>query len=453
MQAERKVFLIFAAGLLAMFLICLLGFVIAMQYTQSARWITHTYQVLDEIESVRAAMARAETWQGKYILTGDSTNLLRRDERLSDLATAVTDVREFTRDNTPQQDRLNQLNAILARWKQQMNAVEIIRQSSGIDAARAHLSSSSSPSFDEQADNMILAMRGEERKLLTARLADEHRHAQEAIVVFAILLLTMVISKAALYPGIRRQIRERREAQLALRRQAGRLKAANKELESFTYSVSHDLRAPLRAIVGFADILESDYGEKLDDEGRRLLGVVVDNGKKMGALIDDLLAFSRLGRKTLQGGAIEMEPLVKEAMSEVLQDFRGTDPTVQVGALPDAWGDRSLVKQVWLNLLSNAVKYASKEGQARIEISGVSDGSDCTYRVQDNGVGFDMRYAGKLFGVFQRLHSEVEFPGTGVGLAIVQRIIAKHGGDIRADAKAGEGATFTFTLPCQENVS
>ncbi len=227
---------------------------------------------------------------------------------------------------------------------------------------------------------------------------------------------------------------------------ARQLEVANKELESFSYSVSHDLRSPLRAIDGFSRLLQEDHDDKLNDESRRLLGVIRDSSQKMGQLIDDLLAFSRLGRKPLSNAGIDMNRLVKDVLSE-MGTASGRLPELMLGALPMAHGDAVLVKQVWFNLLSNAVKFSGRCEQPVIEVSGRENGEENIYSVKDNGAGFDMRYYDKLFGVFQRLHRTEEFAGTGVGLAIVQRVVLRHGGRVWAEGKVDEGAAFYFSLP------
>ncbi len=233
-----------------------------------------------------------------------------------------------------------------------------------------------------------------------------------------------------------------------VRERTAQLEATNKELESFSYSVSHDLRAPLRAIDGYSQMLEEDYRDRLDDEGKRLLTVVRRESGKMGRLIDDLLAFSRLGRNPITAMAeIDMTALAKDVAQELLRDETPDRVRLDVWRLPPVRGDKSLLHQVWMNLLGNALKYAGSRPRPEILVTGEITNGEAVYRVADNGVGFDMRYAGKLFGVFQRLHSTEEFAGTGVGLAIVQRVVTRHGGSVRADGKVGEGATFTFTLP------
>lgn len=228
------------------------------------------------------------------------------------------------------------------------------------------------------------------------------------------------------------------------------LEATNRELEAFTYSVSHDLRAPLRAIDGFSRILLEDYAEALDDEGRRILNVVCKESQRMGRLIDDLLAFSRLGRHALQRQTVDMGDIVQEVRDELMA--RDPERRVEwvIHELPKAHFDPSFLRQVWVNLLSNSLKYSRNRDLARIEIGGEQYQQETRFWVKDNGAGFDMKYANKLFGVFQRLHSDAEFEGNGVGLALVQRIIHRHGGRVWAEAALGQGATFFISLPDKE---
>jgi light-regulated signal transduction histidine kinase (bacteriophytochrome) len=227
----------------------------------------------------------------------------------------------------------------------------------------------------------------------------------------------------------------------------GQLHATIKELEAFSYSVSHDLRAPLRAIDGFSRMLQEDYYPQLDEEGRRILDVIRHNTVNMGNLIDGLLAFSRLGRQAIGETTINMTELAHDAMKEALG--AETDRNIQftVHELPAARGDRVLLRQVLVNLVANALKFSRDRNPAVIEIGSRSDDGFNVFFVRDNGVGFDMRYADKLFGVFQRLHAATEFEGTGLGLAIVQRIVARHGGRVWAEAMLNKGATIYFTLP------
>ncbi len=224
------------------------------------------------------------------------------------------------------------------------------------------------------------------------------------------------------------------------------LEVSVKELEGFTYTVSHDLRAPLRAIDGFSRILARDHADKLGEEGTRHLGIIRENTQKMGQLIDDLLEFSRLGRKTLSAVSIDMNTLVEEVLNEFRQ-YGDRMPELAVQPLPPARGDAALVKQVWVNLIGNAIKFSSRRDHPLVEITSEERDGESVYTVKDNGAGFDMQYYDKLFGVFNRLHGMAEFPGTGVGLAIVQRIVSRHGGRVWAQGKVDDGATFHFSLP------
>jgi light-regulated signal transduction histidine kinase (bacteriophytochrome) len=231
-----------------------------------------------------------------------------------------------------------------------------------------------------------------------------------------------------------------------LSQRAAELELANGELESFSYSVSHDLRAPLRAIDGFSQILLEDYAAKLDTEGQRLLNVVRDSTVKMSRMIDDILAFSRAGRTELATGSVDMSGLVRVAAQDLQAAVAGRKVSFKIGDLPEAHGDSAMLQRVWVNLLDNAVKYTSTRQEAEIEVGSTVGPDEIVYFVRDNGVGFDMEHVGKLFGVFQRLHG-AEFPGTGIGLAIVKRIVTRHGGRVWAEGKVNEGATFYFALP------
>jgi light-regulated signal transduction histidine kinase (bacteriophytochrome) len=225
------------------------------------------------------------------------------------------------------------------------------------------------------------------------------------------------------------------------------LAAALKELEGFAYSVSHDLRAPLRAIDGFSRILLEDYADRLDPEGRRVLNVVRDGTLKMSRLIDDILAFSRAARVEMKPEPVDMEALVRQTLTdELAMSLAGRAMPIEIGALPDAHGDRAMLRRVWMNLLDNAIKFTGLKPNGRITVGATAGDGETVYSVSDNGVGFDMRYADKLFGAFQRLHG-AEFPGTGIGLAIVKRIVERHGGRVWAEGKVGDGATFYFALP------
>jgi signal transduction histidine kinase len=242
-----------------------------------------------------------------------------------------------------------------------------------------------------------------------------------------------------------RQLNAQLEQRVAAR--TAELEASNKELESFSYSVSHDLRAPVRAVAGYSRMMCEDHGDQLDDEAKRKIGVIESEAVRMGILIDDLLAFSKLGRQAIQPSAINMDELAKATYERLVAQTNDLKSELRIGALPEANADRSLIAQVWVNLLSNALKFSGKRDKPCIEVGAISTETEHTYYVRDNGAGFDSRYKAKLFGVFQRLHAAADFAGTGVGLALVSRVINRHGGRVWAEGELDKGASFYFTLP------
>jgi light-regulated signal transduction histidine kinase (bacteriophytochrome) len=256
---------------------------------------------------------------------------------------------------------------------------------------------------------------------------------------------------------VARDISGHQEAQNEIRRlnaeleervseRTAQLEAANNELEAFSYSVSHDLRAPLRAISGFSRIVIEDHSATLDADGLRYLHLVEESAQQMGRLIDDLLAFSRTGRQPLNVQPVNSRDVVNAALADLKAVEETPRVDIHIDELPDCEADPSLLRQVWLNLLSNALKYTKNRDPALISIGSRRDGRTDVFFVQDNGAGFDMKYADKLFGVFQRLHLAEEYEGTGVGLALVQRIVQRHGGRVWTEAAVNRGATFYFTL-------
>jgi PAS domain S-box-containing protein len=250
------------------------------------------------------------------------------------------------------------------------------------------------------------------------------------------------------FSKLTRDVTERKRYETALQEKNNELQAAVKELDAFSYSVSHDLRAPLRAIDGFSQILLKKYGSALAEEPREYLQLVRDNTVQMGHLVSDLLRFSQLGRQPLSKQPVATAAIIEQILSDARLQAEGRSVNVSVGEMPDLWGDPPLLKQVFANLIQNAFKYTRTRAQAVIEIGSSEIAGERVFFVRDNGAGFDMQYADKLFGVFQRLHRAEDFEGTGVGLAIVQRIIERHGGRVWAQAALDQGATFYFTMEC-----
>src|SRR6516165_8806477 len=270
-----------------------------------------------------------------------------------------------------------------------------------------------------------------------------------------ISLSPLETEEGTLVSGAIRDITDRKHREMhiqelneELTRRSTDLSATNKELEAFAYSISHDLRAPLRHMVGFTEWLQKNSASRLDEKGRRYMMMILESAKRMGSLIDDLLAFSRIGRAETRETTVSLDQLVREVQNEMLSETEGRNVTWKIGSLPDLYGDRSMLKMVLVNLISNAVKFSRTRPQPEIEIGCTEKRKDgVVLFVRDNGVGFDMKYVNKLFGVFQRLHRPEEFEGTGIGLATVQRIIHRHGGQVWAEAQVGGGATFYLSFP------
>lgn len=255
--------------------------------------------------------------------------------------------------------------------------------------------------------------------------------------------LAIAIQNADLY---QRVLHQAAELERRVVERTTQLEASNKELEAFTYSVSHDLRAPLRAIDGFSRILLRDYAEQLPDAAKRYLNLIRDNSQKMGQLIDDLLTFSRLNRQSINRQPIDLARMVHSVLEELSVEQNNRQIEFVLGDLPPCQADPALLKQILANLISNALKFTGQREVAHIEVNYQKSDNELIYYIKDDGAGFDMAYADKLFGVFQRLHRADEYPGTGVGLAIVQRIVHRHGGRVWAEAEVDKGATFYFTL-------
>jgi len=274
--------------------------------------------------------------------------------------------------------------------------------------------------------------------------ADAYSQTDESVLETIAAQVSIAIQNSRLFEQIQAQTVELEQRVME---RTAQLQTSNKELEAFIYSVSHDLRAPLRAVDGYTRILEEDYKTALDEKAQQVCSVIHNEAQRMGRLIDDLLSLSRLGRSEMYLIPLNMHTMVASIFGELTTPDDRSRMDFRLGALHAAEGDPSLLRQVWINLLQNAIKFTSKKEWAVIEVDSSQDEKETVYTIRDNGAGFDMQYANKLFGVFQRLHSDHEFEGTGVGLAIVQRIIQRHGGRVWAESEADSGASFHFALP------
>jgi signal transduction histidine kinase len=293
------------------------------------------------------------------------------------------------------------------------------------------------------------------------RLTPEQVPFYVAFVLFAVIVTRFTavrrrVERELLHSrdGLHNEVIERRtreeqirELNEQLEKRSAELEASNKELEAFAYSISHDLRAPLRHMVGFSELLGQHAATALDEKSRRYTTTILDAAKRMGALIDDLLAFSRIGREETRASTLSLRQLVNEVVEEMRPDLAGRTVSWRIGDLPDLYCDRSMLRMVFMNLITNAIKFTLPRERAEIEIGSFEDARGLVLFVRDNGVGFDMKYSNKLFRVFQRLHRSEEFEGTGIGLATVQRIIQRHGGTVWAEGSVNGGATFFLAVP------
>lgn len=264
---------------------------------------------------------------------------------------------------------------------------------------------------------------------------------------FRLILLMLIIVMVALLSERVERVRSLRKLNEELSEQAEKLADANDELEAFAYSVSHDLRVPLRAIDGFSRIMVEDYEDELDEEGIRLLNIIRDNTKKMGQLIDDILLLSRAARQDMNSTKIDMKSLAQSVYNDFSNQTENRNINLTIDELPATYGDRALIYQVYTNLIGNAIKFTSKKDPAEIIVGYEDKKGEYVFFVSDNGAGFNMKYINKLFGLFQRLHSPEEFEGTGVGLTIVQRIVKRHDGKVWGEGEVDNGATIYFSLP------
>jgi signal transduction histidine kinase len=460
-SVERKVIAAFAGALVLLAIGAGFTYRASVDFAESAQGISHSEQLRDGLDDLYVVLTGAESAQTAYLLTARQQ---QREEyqRLTSAARGyLKTIAGYAAGDRDQAADLAELKTQVERRLQLLDEAIGLYDENGLSSAREAVASG------EGAQKMraILAAttrmndRGE-----SVLLQRESTLARTRQLTLGSLLLTLAVAAGiflALFRGISREMAARAEAEQVLRernreilalnselaQRAGEVEAVNRELEAFSYSVSHDLRAPLRHIDGYLEMLIDQEGAALSDDAKRHLDVIADSSRHMSGLIDDLLAFSRMGRTELHVERVELEPLVREVIESLEMGTRGREIEWRIEPLPAVRADFSMLRQIFANLLGNAVKYTQRRDAALIEIgcAGEEEGRQVFF-VRDNGVGFDMKHAGKLFGLFQRLHHADQFEGTGIGLANVRRIVARHGGTVWAEAEPGRGATFYFSL-------
>jgi signal transduction histidine kinase len=461
------------------------------EQAQESRWLSHTYDALAKIQELLLRLTDAETARRGFVMSGRDGFLTHYSNAVERANTVFGQLRTLTGDNPRQQRTCNALEPLIGERFAVYSESIALQSQPATDAAAQLRFTEKGQEIMEKIRGLIAEMDADERRLLRQRRSGSESHLRSTQQIALAGFFAGSIMLGWVFVLLVRENRRRRDAEAALlkanevlersvqertaeledaleaHRQAeqqitklneelaqrvvertAQLENANKELEAFSYSVSHDLRAPLRHIDGFAEMLRDDASAVLGERSRRYLETISTSAKRMGALIDDLLVFSRMGRAEMRRTRFAMDRLVKEVLKEMKSELQGRQIDWEIDPLPEVWGDRAMLKQVWVNLLSNAVKYSRPRERAKVQIRCARTRErELQFCVRDNGVGFDMQYANKLFGVFQRLHQAEEFDGTGIGLANVRRIVHRHGGRAWAEAKVDEGATFYFMLP------
>jgi signal transduction histidine kinase len=444
--AARPLYL--ASGFSALAVISAASIVFVAMTKSSSELVTHTLQVENQLSSLQLLIRTAEGGERGYLLSGERGYLKDFKDAAETITPTLADLKQMTADNPVQQHAVAELAPLIAQRIDKMHEVTRLHDTGNAAAAVALIRAGHGRVLMEDIRAIIARMTDEEHRLLALRTSNASRDNILLLIVNLAGIALMIALAAVSIITVRRMGEE------ALRdseKRGDELQAAVNELDAFSYSVSHDLRTPLRAIDGFSRILLKHHATELAPEPREYLQAVRDNAVQMGHLVDDLLAFARLNRKQLTKQQVPTKSIIEQVLLTAQQRAEGRCVTVSVGDLPPIWGDSALLKQVFVNLIDNAFKYTRRHADAAVEIGTRELGDEQVFFVRDNGVGFDMKYASQLFGVFQRLHRAEDFEGTGVGLAIVQRIIERHGGRIWAEAAVDKGATFFFTTEAQNH--
>jgi signal transduction histidine kinase len=408
---------------------------------------------MGELSALLLALQDIETGSRGFALVGENSFLIPYDSGRAKVPEHLVAIERLTVDNAAQQQRVHRLSALVDAEVQIEAELIEVRRRAGAEAARARVAGEGGLRSMDAIRELVREMENDEVRLLAARQATADAIFRRMTLALA---FGVVVVGARMVSDNRRLQRTLVQAQIhqeIAAAHATQIAVINQELEAFSYSVSHDLRAPLRHVNGYVEMLQRDTAGQLSQKSARYLATINESSLEMGRLIDDLLAFSRVGRAEIKSASVSLDDVVKDAIRGLEMSTRDRHIEWRIAPLPRVIGDPALLKQVLANLIDNALKYSRTRDPARIEIgSNGRDGTRASLFVRDNGVGFDMKYVQKLFGVFERLHAAENFEGTGIGLATVRRIITRHGGRVWADGAVNTGATFHFTLELSPNV-
>ncbi len=415
---------------------------------------TRSHELVQLLGSIEEALNAAESGHRRYLVTGDESYLNAHRAIVEQMPDYSRYLHALVENEPEQRERITQLEQLIQQQLDIEAAAIKQRAARGADAVR-HLALPGVAKRElEDIHRLIADLDSAEQQSVRARVFQSTSSTRNTIALLGLGALLQLVLLGSVYYLIHHDITARRRVADELRRQGELLQAANKELEAFSYSVSHDLRAPLRHIDGYAALLSKTAGASLNEKAQRYLQTISDSAKQMGQLIDDLLVFSRMGRQEMLRSTVNLNQLVKTVIHDLRLDLQGKAISWTIGSLPDVPGDPAMLRQVFTNLIANAVKFTGTKPEPHIEIGAMQQtAGEVTLYVRDNGVGFDMQYVNKLFGVFQRLHRNDEFEGTGIGLANVRRIIHRHGGRTWAEGAPDRGATFYVSLPIKRIAS
>jgi signal transduction histidine kinase len=450
---NRKVQLELGSVILILLVLGAISYRAMVVSTESELWAQHSHAVFENLQDLLFAMESIESSCREFVLTGSESYFESYGVSISIAKQDESALRSLTVDSPQQQRQLPALEKLVAQKVEFAETVSSLRRDQGFAAADQMLNQGEGVRLMNALRKLTKGMEAEEIGSLAARTAAHEASASRARLVMRLgwlmALGLLIAASRVVYQDIAERARAKAEIEklnCTLSKRMAELEAANNELEAFTYSVSHDLRAPLRHISGFSKILLEEYGPQLDPTAQHYLQRVSNATTNMGLLVDGLLKLSRLGRRELDRQLTGLNSLVDDVLVNRRQEMEGRNIEWRIDQLPCVDCDPTLMKQVFDNLLANAIKFTRPRQPAVIQVGQTMLAGETVVYVRDNGVGFSMKYAGKLFGVFQRLHRAEDFEGTGVGLATVQRIIHKHGGRIWAEAELDKGATFYFTL-------
>jgi signal transduction histidine kinase len=448
---ERRVLAGFGLVFAGIVVISVISYRNTVVLIENSRLDSKSHEFVQLLDSVVEALDAAEHGHRRYLVTGEESYLKSYRMAVEQMPEYLRYLRGLTIELPEQQSRVATLEQFIARQLETEADAITRREKQGYEAVR-HLALSGAAKHElEEIHRLMTELDATEQQALHARVAQSAGSTRYTIALLGLGALLQLVLLGSVYFLIHHDVAERRRVAAELESRGELLQAANSELEAFSYSVSHDLRAPLRHIDGYAALLAKAAGETLNDKARRYLQTISDSAKQMGQLIDDLLVFSRMGRQDMLRTTVNLDQLVKTVLHDIRLDLQGRTISWTMHPLPEVLGDPAMLRQVFVNLISNALKFTATRPEAKIEIGATKrNPGEVEIFVRDNGVGFDMQYVNKLFGVFQRLHRNDEFEGTGIGLANVRRIIHRHGGRTWAEGVLNQGATFYFSLPLAE---